>query len=148
MSQQRIVLIVDDEEICLTITSQMVEKIGLRVITAHDGIEALEAYQQYGHEIGCVLMDIQMPRMNGIEAFRRLKGISENVRVVIASGYLTDANQELLEPLEPVGYLNKPINFNVLSGMLRKCLRTDGQPDLEGESADLLEAGADDGENR
>ena len=140
MSQPRIVLIVDDEEICLTITSQMVEKIGLRAITAHDGIEALEAYQQYGHEIGCVLMDIQMPRMNGIEAFRRLKDISENVRVVIASGYLTNANQELLEPLEPVGYLNKPINFSVLSGMLSKCLRTDGQPGREGETADLLDA--------
>ena len=136
MSQQRIVLIVDDEEICLTITSQMVEKIGLRVITAHDGIEALEAYRQYGNEIGCVLMDIQMPRMNGIEAFRRLKDISENVRVVIASGYLTNANQELLEPLEPVGYLNKPINFKVLSGMLKLCLRTDGQPGRDGEPAD------------
>ncbi len=122
MSQQRMVLIVDDEEICLSITSKMVEKIGLPVMTAHDGIEALEIYQQHSHEIGCVLLDIQMPRMNGIEAFRRMKSICGDVQVVIASGYLYTANQGQIEPLNPAGYLKKPITYDALSVILAKCL--------------------------
>jgi CheY-like chemotaxis protein len=129
------VLIVDDEDICLSITSKMVEKIGLPVMTARDGIEALEIYQLHGHEIGCVLMDIQMPRMNGIEAFRRLKSICGNVQVVIASGYLYTANQSLIEPLKPAGYLKKPITFDDLSVMVMKCLQVAGQPGSVEETA-------------
>lgn len=123
MSQQRTVLIVDDEEICLSITSSMVQKMGLPVITARDGIEALEIYKHQGHEIGCVLMDIQMPRMNGIEAFGRLRGICGDVQVVIASGFLNDTNQRLLDPLKPMGYLKKPISYNDLADMIAKCLQ-------------------------
>ena len=135
MTEQRMVLIVDDEDICLSITSKMIEKIGLPVMTAHDGVEALEIYQRHGHEIGCVLLDIQMPRMNGIETFRRLKGIRENIQVVIASGFLYTANQGQIEPLGPAGYLKKPFTFDDLSAMVTKCLRAAGQAGLAEETA-------------
>ena len=148
MSQQRMVLIVDDEDICLSITSKMVEKIGLPVMTARDGIEALEIYQQHGHEIGCVLLDIQMPRMNGIETFRRLKSICGNVQVIIASGYLYTANQSLIEPLKPAGYLKKPITFDDLSVMVTKCLQAAGQAGLAEETGQSPEPAAADGESR
>ena len=148
MSEQRMVLIVDDEDICLSITSKMVEKIGLPVMTARDGIEALEIYQLHSHEIGCVLLDIQMPRMNGIEAFRRLKSICRNVQVVIASGYLYTANQSLIEPLKPAGYLKKPITFDDLSVMVTKCLQAAGQPGPAEKTAQSPAAASADSESR
>jgi CheY-like chemotaxis protein len=148
MTQQRMVLIVDDEDICLSITSKMVEKIGLPVMTARDGVEALEIYQQHGHEIGCVLLDIQMPRMNGIEAFRRLKSICGNVQVVIASGFLYTTNQGLIESLKPAGYLKKPFTFDDLSTMVTKCLQAAGQPGPAEETAQSAAAASADSESR
>lgn len=119
MTQQPVVLIVDDEEICLTIASEMVKKIGLPVLMARDGIEAVELFEQHGHQIGCVLMDLQMPRMNGIDACRRIREMDEKMPLVITSGYLNGTYVELLNPLNPAGYLNKPVSFKDLAELLK-----------------------------
>lgn len=122
MSELPTILIVDDDEIYRSIMTKMVEGIGLPVMTAGDGAEAVTLYKQYSQEIGCVVMDIQMPVMNGIDAFRAMKGIRADVQVIIASGYLNNANQDQLDPLNPAGYLKKPFDFSDLSEMLEKCL--------------------------
>lgn len=120
MVQQPVVLVVDDEEICLTIASEMVKKIGLPVMMARDGLEAVEIFEQHGHQICGVLMDLQMPRMNGIDAFRRIREMDESIPVVITSGYLNGSNLELLAPLNPAGYLNKPVSFHSLAELLKQ----------------------------
>ncbi len=122
MSQLPMVLVVDDDEIFRSIMAKMVEGFGLPVVTAGDGAEAVTIYQLHNQEIGCVVMDIQMPVMNGIEAFQEMKNIREDVQVIIASGYLNNTNQDLIEPLNPAGYLKKPFDFNDLSEILEKCL--------------------------
>lgn len=118
MVEQPLVLVVDDEDICLTIAATMVKHIGLSVITAGDGEEALEQYRLHHSQIVCVIMDIQMPRMNGIETFHQLRKIYDNVNVIIASGHLGKANRELLEPLHPAGILKKPFSFEELSEVI------------------------------
>lgn len=123
MSQLPTVLIVDDDDVFLAVTVSMVKVIGFPVKTARDGLEAIEVFQEYANDIGCVVLDIQMPRMNGIATFRQLKDIRENVQVIIASGYIDDANRAQLDPLQPVGYLQKPVFFSMLSDLLTKCLQ-------------------------
>ncbi|HBG19523.1 MAG TPA: hypothetical protein DDY32_09695 [Desulfobulbaceae bacterium] len=114
----RSVLIVDDEEIFLTITSEMVKKFGLPAMLARDGLEAVEIFKRHGTEIVCVLLDLQMPRMNGIDAFRHIRKLDEKMPVIITSGYLTDTNLGLLQPLNPAGYLKKPVSFEDLFAFL------------------------------
>lgn len=114
------VLIVDDEEICLTITSGMVKKFGLPVMMARDGLEAVEIFAQHVNRIFCVLLDLQMPRMNGIDAFKHIRKLDEAVPVIITSGYLDAANLELLEPLKPAGFLKKPVSFEALNDFLQR----------------------------
>lgn len=112
------VLIADDEAICLTIASRMLEQVGIRVITAVDGIEALHLFEKFREEIAVILLDIEMPGLNGVETFRRLKQLRGDVRVVIVSGHVTAANRRLLDVLRPAGYVNKPLTVRALAPFL------------------------------
>ena len=118
MPSQPLVLIVDDEVICQTIVAAMVRKIGLTPLTASDGREAVDIFVQHRQEICCILMDLQMPRMDGKEACQLIREIDADMPVVFASGYLDTCNRALLEPLQPTGYLRKPVGFGELSELL------------------------------
>ncbi|MDJ0623794.1 MAG: response regulator [Desulfocapsaceae bacterium] len=120
MAEKLKVLVVDDEEICVLVTAKILEHLGMDALVAHDGVEAVNIYGENSDSIDCVIMDIQMPRMNGIEAFKRLKTIREDVKVVIASGYVNDTNKALIDPLEPVGYIQKPLTFDNLTHFMKK----------------------------
>ena len=80
-------LLVDDEETIRAIGSDMLKELGFKVVTATDGREALEVFQRMNAEIRFVLLDLTMPRMNGEDAFRELRRIKPDVRVIISSGY-------------------------------------------------------------
>jgi CheY-like chemotaxis protein len=123
MSQLPVVLIVDDDDIVLSVVESMVQMLGFPVMTACDGIEAIAIFREHADDIGCVVLDIQMPRMNGIMTFQQLREIRENIQVIIASGYLGEANLDQLGPLQPAGYLQKPVFFQAFSELLKKCLQ-------------------------
>lgn len=122
MACKPLVLIVDDEDICLTLTRKMFEQLGVAVLCAHDGIEAVKLYKEHSNEIILVLMDIQMPRMNGVDAFRCLKQLSRNVQVVFASGYVNKAHKKMIDPMGPAGYIRKPPSPAELSEYLELAL--------------------------
>lgn len=124
MSNSPAILIVDDDDVFLTVVESMVQMLGLPVMKARDGIEAVAIFKEHANDIGCVVLDIHMPRMNGIETFRSLKEIRKNVQVIIVSGYLDEANLAQLNPLHPAGNLQKPVSFQTLSDLLVKCLPT------------------------
>lgn len=120
MTRATTILIVDDEEICLTIAAKLIEKLGLDVLLAHDGVEAVELFEKNKDQIACVMLDIHMPRMNGIEAFKRIKAIDKNVDVVIASGYVNATNRKLLDPVNPRGYIKKPVSLDNIIRFLNR----------------------------
>jgi len=114
------ILVVDDEEICLIIAAKLIEKLGLDVLLAHDGVEAVELFERNRADIACVMLDIQMPRMNGIEVFKRLKAIDKDVHVVITSGYVTSTNRKLIDPICPIGYIKKPVSLDNITHFLNR----------------------------
>ena len=73
MARQRDRLAVDDEEIIRDIGKEMLESLGYSVLTAVDGQEAMDFFREQGDKIDLVLLDMTMPRMDGIEAFRELR---------------------------------------------------------------------------
>ena len=68
------VLIVDDEEILRKVCSETLTRLGYRVLTAVDGVEAAELFGECAGEIDIVLLDMLMPRMNGVDCLERLSG--------------------------------------------------------------------------
>lgn len=133
MPPQPLVLIVDDEVIYQTIVSSMVKKLGLPTLTASDGREAVDIFTQHRQEICCILMDLQMPHMNGMDAFRLIREMDANIPVILASGYLDSYNRALLEPLQPTAYLQKPVGFEELSELLSGFLEVTRQLGEGGE---------------
>ena len=71
MTQQRTILVADDESHILHVVSLKLRNAGYRVVTAHDGQEALEAAQQERPDL--IITDYHMPQLSGLELCRRLK---------------------------------------------------------------------------
>ncbi|WP_243288475.1 response regulator [Geothrix terrae] len=82
-----LVLVVDDDETVRIVARQILEKRGLQVLEAQDGQEAVDLVRTRGSDIGVVLLDMTMPRMGGEEAFREMRRLHPDIRVILSSGY-------------------------------------------------------------
>jgi PAS domain S-box-containing protein len=80
------ILVVDDEDGVRDMANRMLAHSGFSVLSASNGFEALELFEQHQHEIDCVLLDLRMPLMSGEETLERLRSIDGNVKVVLVSG--------------------------------------------------------------
>jgi DNA-binding response OmpR family regulator len=78
---------VEDEEMLRTMMMMLLESKGYRVLTASDGEEGIELYQQRRHDIQLVLSDYGLPKLNGAELFRRVRALDPHARVILASGF-------------------------------------------------------------
>jgi CheY-like chemotaxis protein len=102
------ILLVDDEESLVALGARMLEHLGFTVLTAADGMQAVELYRERGKEIDLVLMDLTMPHMDGAEAFGALRRLNPSVRVVLASGYSQEDVASRVAGKDLDGVLQKP----------------------------------------
>ncbi|MBA4063668.1 MAG: hypothetical protein C0501_08140 [Isosphaera sp.] len=102
---RRTVLVVDDEEMILDVARAVLEPAGYGVLTAADGVEAVEVFERAHAGIDLVVLDVTMPRLSGRDAFRRLVEIDPGARVLFSTGYSAD---EIAELNGALGLLGKP----------------------------------------
>jgi CheY-like chemotaxis protein len=117
------VLLVDDEEAVRDTVKEMLERIGLPVLTASDGREAIDLFSKRSGEFSCVLLDFSMPYMDGGETLRELLRIRADVQVILSSGY---GEQQIGERFPEEGiaaFIQKPYQIEVLEETLRTVLR-------------------------
>ncbi|MBI5906163.1 MAG: PocR ligand-binding domain-containing protein [Deltaproteobacteria bacterium] len=108
------ILLVDDEESLIALGARMLEHLGLTVLTAADGLQAVDLYRERGKEIDLVLMDLTMPHMDGAEAFGELRRLNPDVRVVLASGYSHEDVRSRFAGKNLDGVLQKPYTVSKL----------------------------------
>ena len=114
------VLLVDDDPHVRTVGSHMLSRLGFRVLTATDGFEAVEVFRAEKEKIDCVLLDLTMPRMNGEEAFRELRRLKPDVRVILSSGY---NEQEVIQRFSGkglAGFIQKPYTLSKLQETINR----------------------------
>jgi len=91
-------LVVDDEDMILDVSQQMLEKLGYKVLTAKSGKAALEIYAEYKDRIDVIILDMIMRGIGGGETYDRLRKIDPVVNVLLSSGYSMDKKaKDLLE---------------------------------------------------
>jgi PAS domain S-box-containing protein len=116
-------LLVDDEETLRALGKEMLETLGFTVLLAEDGVQALEAYRQHAEDIACVILDLTMPRMGGEQAFRELRHLNKDIKVIIASGYSENDIKEKFPGKGLAGFLQKPYLLTDMQNILRSIIQ-------------------------
>ncbi len=123
------VLFVDDEEIIRRIGEQILVREGYNVLIASDGIEALGVYEQNKDTIKCVILDLVMPRLDGMQAFRQLRRSAPNLGIILTTGYGEEEIRRRFGGLKLQGFLRKPFGAASLANMVKEAIR---QTDVKG----------------
>ncbi|HEX3867194.1 MAG TPA: response regulator, partial [Gemmatimonadaceae bacterium] len=135
------VLVVDDHEDNVELLRARLEAWGYSTESAHDGAEALEKVDASPPDM--ILLDVMMPRIDGIEVARRIKGNKSLPFIPIIMQTALDTTENKVEGLEAGAddYITKPIDFAELRARLASMLRIKRlQDELEERERQLLEA--------
>ncbi len=116
------ILLIDDETIVLDITKQLLEKLGFRVLTAHNGKEAVYIAENYEGAIEVALLDLGMPVMDGYEAFPMLQRRRPDMKILVCSGYAPNGPAQELLRSGAVGFIQKPFYLDTLCEAIRAAL--------------------------
>jgi PAS domain S-box-containing protein len=122
------VLVVDDRREIRYLVSQFIEEVGGRVITVGDGQSAIEAVQQAKKDnrpFDLILMDTQMPGLDGYEATRQLRAQGFAMPIIGLTAGAMKGDREKCLQAGCDEYLSKPINRNALVGMVARFTRKD-----------------------
>ena len=115
-------LVVDDETDARAVARAMGTHLGFHVIEASDGEEAVAIFQRRKGEFTLVLMDLTMPRMDGREAFLRMREIDPTVPVVLTSGFSENDAVSDFAGRGLAGFLPKPYQRSQFEAVLRQAM--------------------------
>ena len=97
----------------------MIETLGYEVITANDGIEAVEVYKA-AHPV-LTLMDIKMPKLDGYGAFFKIKEFDPNAKIVLITAYTLDEKKHLkAQSMSLLDTIEKPYDIETLEKIISK----------------------------
>jgi two-component system, sensor histidine kinase and response regulator len=114
------VLLVEDNPTNRMVSTEILEAVGISVDTAANGIEAIESVKKKSYDV--VLMDIQMPEMDGIEATRVIRKELNLIHlpVIAMTAHVMSGDKEACIEAGMNGYVPKPIDRRRLLGILQK----------------------------
>jgi len=118
------ILVVDDNPINLKLTRVLLSQEGYEVKTAPDAEEALKIIGVFKPRL--ILMDIQLPGMDGLELTRRLKSAPEtkDILVLALTAYAMKGDDEKAKAAGCDGYITKPIDTQTFPGLIAGILKT------------------------
>jgi two-component system cell cycle sensor histidine kinase/response regulator CckA len=117
------VLVVDDEEFIRVVAMEILNKFGFDVLTASDGEESLRIVREHKGAISAVILDLTMPRMDGETAFRELRKIRPDLRIILSSGFSEQDVVARFADTPVAGFIQKPYTASDLVQKLRLALQ-------------------------
>jgi DNA-binding NtrC family response regulator len=116
------VLIAEDDVFIAIIIERIVQHMGLTPIVVSDGDQVVEAVRSFDTRLACVICDMMMPVMSGLEAAVAIRAFNLDVPIVLmsASNYVALARQAALMPR--VSFMQKPFRLDYLQSLLDQML--------------------------
>lgn len=113
------VLYAEDDARLLGLMQRFLEREGVKVLTARDGIEALDLHSGHAQEIAAVIFDSHLTKLDGWEAFQRMKKINPKLKGILASGFVSAEAECRVAKGELSGVLQKPYFGAELLAMIK-----------------------------
>ncbi len=117
-----LILVTDDDEQVRDVVTRMLERRGFDVVTAEDGLDAVEVFRRHGKRIRAIILDLTMPGLNGEEACREIRRLDKGVPVLVSSGYSEEETLTRFQGLDVSGFIQKPYMMSVLAEKLESAL--------------------------
>ena len=112
------VLLVDDEEEFVDTLAERMRSRGMEVATSNSGGDALDLVDRDAYDV--VVLDLQMPGMDGIEVLERIKQRRPDIQVVLLTGHATVEKGVEAMKLGALEFLEKPVDLSTLSEIIHK----------------------------
>ena len=119
-----LILLVDDEQGMLEFGRDILVEHGYRVMTAHDGTEALAIYSEHHAEISMVILDLILPGIDGGQTYLAMKRINKNLKAMFCSGFTSDEIISSLLQEEHLRAVRKPFQVSEFLAAVRESLDT------------------------
>ncbi|MGB9697269.1 MAG: PAS domain S-box protein [Ignavibacteria bacterium] len=113
------VLIVEDERLNYLFLKKALEKIGVNIIYASNGIDAIKAVKE-NPDIALILMDLKMPKMDGYEATKQIRSFQEDIPIIAVSAYAMGGDERKAIEAGCNDYITKPFETEILLKKLRE----------------------------
>jgi CheY-like chemotaxis protein len=126
-----LVLIADDDLMTRKVLKVILEACGYGVLSAEDGVQALDFFTMYSGGVKAVMLDLIMPRTSCKDTYLALKALNPQVAVIVMSGVVKDARIDELLGLGVKGFLEKPLTIEKVGRMLHDVLS--GKADHTGQ---------------
>lgn len=122
------ILLIDDEQSNLEITAALLDGYGYSVTAFVDPKEAVDYFAAHANDYDCILLDVIMPGMSGMEVFKEVKRIKPDTRIVLLTGVGNPFDLDFTLRQGGDAYLSKPIDHTDLSQTLFEVINNDTLP--------------------
>jgi len=119
------ILFVEDEEALKSVMEQILESKGYKVLGAHDGQEAVEIFRKKNKETDVVVMDLELPLLNGLDALMQMHKLNKKPKLLVASGYFDPGVKSKLQKLGVKIFVQKPYSPATLLRRIRDVISAD-----------------------
>jgi len=116
------ILLVDDEEDVLDMMHSMLERLGYQVISASNGLKALEIFQKGSKTFDLVITDQTMPKMTGIELIKEIRSVRSDIPIILCTGFNEKITEENTRYLELGALIGKPVRVAKVAEIIREVL--------------------------
>ena len=123
--QNQQVLIVEDDAQVRLATETLLKTFNYRTLGAVDGLEAVEIYHNHHQKIDAILLDLNMPQLDGLDTLKHLKTIDSTVPILVLSGVLTNRSAAIEAGAN--AFLAKPYDLSELLSWLHQTLASPSQ---------------------
>ncbi len=118
-------MVIDDEQGVCDLLKKLFEPEGYEVKTESDAIKALECVEKERPDL--ILLDIKMPKIDGIEVLSKIKSTNKNIAVIMITGYgnLESAMESM--KLGAYDYITKPFDLEFIKNLVKRALESGGK---------------------
>jgi two-component system, cell cycle sensor histidine kinase and response regulator CckA len=116
------ILIADDEPAVADFVERALALMGLRAVVVSDGAEAVKVAQSFQGSLDCAILDVMMPKMNGVDSAEAIRRITPELPIIFMSGFFSPELLQRSNTMAHVAFLQKPFALSQLRDLLTQVL--------------------------